>query len=171
MVSIAGGKLTGYRLMASAALEKVGEVLGRKLAPLDDAAPLPGGDFAGDLAALEQTLARAHALDAPACARLARLYGSETAQVLAHGAQPLPAVDAAFAGEIDWAVRVEGALHLEDAIYRRTRLGIYDARARDVLQAAAARMAALLGWSRERAEREVGEVEERLGRDMAFRSR
>ena len=171
LVSIAGGKLTGYRLMGSAALARVGEVLGRKLGAIDDAAPLPGGDFAGGLPALESALARERSLGAPACARLARLYGSETDQVLARGGEPLPAVEAAFAGEIDWAVRVEGALHLEDVIYRRTRLGIYDAHARQALRPVAARMAALLGWSSERTEREIGEVEERLARDMAFRTR
>lgn len=170
LVSIAGGKLTGYRLMASAALEKVSEVLGRTPGRLDDAAPLPGGDFAGDLAALERTLAHERSLSPSACARLARLYGSETGQVLAHGAEPLPAVEGAFTGEVDWAVRVEGALHLEDVIYRRTRLGIYDAHARRALRVVATRMASLLGWSPERSEREVADVEERLDRDMAFRS-
>jgi glycerol-3-phosphate dehydrogenase len=170
LVSIAGGKLTGYRLMASAALQKVGEVLGRKLGPLDDSAPLPGGEFAGDLAALEGVLARARSLDAGACARLARLYGSEAEQVLARGADPLPGVEA-FSGEVDWAVRVEGALHLEDVIYRRTRLGIYDAHARQAVRAVANRMAALLAWSSERSEREIGDVEERLARDLSFRPR
>jgi glycerol-3-phosphate dehydrogenase len=170
MVSIAGGKLTGYRLMANAALLKIGEVLGRKLGHLDDAAPLPGGDFAGDLAALERTISQGRALGPAACARLARLYGSETEQVLARGAEPLPGVEAAFTGEVDWAVHVEGALRLEDVVYRRTRLGIYDARARDALHAIARRMSALLHWSTEQTERETAEVQERLERDTAFRS-
>jgi glycerol-3-phosphate dehydrogenase len=170
LVSIAGGKLTGYRLMASAALAKVGDVLGRSLGHVDDTAPLPGGELA-DLSSLERSLARERGLGASACERLARLYGSETARMLDAGADPLPGVADAFTGEVDWAVRVEGALHLEDVLYRRTRLGIYDPHARRALRPIATRMAGLLGWSMERAEREVGEVGERLDRDLAFRSR
>ncbi len=54
------------------------EVLGRPLAAArDEDAPLPGGDFDGNLEALAQRVERASGVDARAAARLVRLYGTE----------------------------------------------------------------------------------------------
>jgi glycerol-3-phosphate dehydrogenase len=167
IVSIAGGKLTGYRPMAHAALLKVQEVLGLERRLADDSAPLPGGDFQGGLASLERKVDPEGMLGERARARLVRLYGCETEQVLARGAERLPGVEGAFAGEVDWAVQMEGALHAEDVIYRRTRLGIYDPRAREAVRAVAIRMASLLDWSPQRTEREIAQVEERLACDRS----
>jgi len=67
VVTMAGGKLTGYRLMARETLEKAAEICELGLGPLpEDEPPLPGGDFDGDLAALEASLVREFGL-APAC--------------------------------------------------------------------------------------------------------
>jgi glycerol-3-phosphate dehydrogenase len=48
VVTVAGGKLTGYRPTVERALESVARVLGREL-PDAEEGPLPGGDFDGDL--------------------------------------------------------------------------------------------------------------------------
>ena len=52
-----------------------------------------------------------------------------------------------LAGEVAWSLREEGAATLEDAIYRRLRVALYDPDAREaVVEPLAARMADALGW-------------------------
>src|SRR3990172_12102734 len=48
VVTVAGGKLTGYRPTVERVLERVARVLGREL-PNAEEGPLPGGGFDGDL--------------------------------------------------------------------------------------------------------------------------
>jgi glycerol-3-phosphate dehydrogenase len=170
LVSLAGGKLTGYRPMARATLERAAEVAGLRLAEAGEEPPLAGGDFDGDLGALASRLrAQAPALADDAALRLARLYGSEASAVLRLGSEPLLPGSALRAGEIDWAVAHEGAQSLEDVHYRRTRAALYDPEAREAAAPpAAARMAALLGWSDARRDAELAGLRERLAADLAF---
>ena len=167
-MSIAGGKLTGYRPMAWSVLDRVAEVLGQSLPPAPPESPLPGGERAPDLTAL------AHALDAPfdealaLARRLASLYGSEASAVVAGGSARLSCAAEMLEGEVDWAVEVEGAATVEDVVYRRARLAPYDPHARSAAEPVARRMAALLGWDERRALAEAGAVRERLARDLAF---
>jgi glycerol-3-phosphate dehydrogenase len=172
VVTIAGGKLTGYRPMARAAVERAAEVAGlRPAAPPADEPPLPGGDFAGDLDALAARLARGAGVSASCAARLVRLYGSEADAVAALGAESLPGDADLVAGEVDWAVRHEGALDLEDLWYRRLRAALYHPAARGAgLETAASRMAGLLGWSEDRRARELTAVRSRLADDLAFQT-
>src|SRR5258706_8207435 len=89
VVTIAGGKLTGYRRMALRTLQHVQRVLGRPLPEVPEGPPLPGGDFAGDLGPLADRIAHEHGVT-PTCARrLARLYGSEAGLVLKLGRESL----------------------------------------------------------------------------------
>jgi glycerol-3-phosphate dehydrogenase len=55
VVTVAGGKLTGYRPTAQRVLRSVAEVLSRKLPDFEEDA-LPGGDFDGDLDRLARSL-------------------------------------------------------------------------------------------------------------------
>ena len=171
VVTIAGGKLTGYRKMGVEVLARVAEVLGRALAPArDEDTPLPGGDFDGDLETLAQHLVRATGVDARSAARLVRLYGTEAELVTARGREPLVADTAVLAGEVDWAIDVEGALDALDVVYRRTRAALYDPDARRVIALPVAqRMAARLGWSAEQTREQARAVRERLDADLAFR--
>ena len=170
VVTIAGGKLTGYRRMAEEVMERVARVLERPLPPpADEDSPLPGGDFDGDLDALAARLVTQTGVEAPAAARLVRLYGTEAAAVVGLGATPLLPGSKVLSGEVDWAVGEEAAASLEDLIYRRTRVALYDPLARETLLApAAARMAALLGWDAARREREIADTRGRLERDLGF---
>jgi glycerol-3-phosphate dehydrogenase len=170
VIAIAGGKLTGYRKMAEQVVEQLAAQIGRPLAPAEEEPPLPGGDFAGDLDALAARLAAATALPAETAARLVRLYGSEAEAVVARGREALAPGTAVLAGEVDHGVAVEAARTLEDVVYRRTRAALYDPSAREAMVApAAARMAALLGWSPARCEQEQAAVRARLAADLAFR--
>ncbi len=169
MVTIAGGKLTGFRKMAEDIMVKVGEQLGRSLPPAPGPEPLPGGDFAGDLEHLARQLPGADNLGRACADRLARLYGSEAAAVLAGGAEALVTGGEVLRGEVDWAVNMEAALSLEDLIYRRTRAAWYSPAERDALLAPAAeRMAALLGWDTGEQQRQIAAVRQRFAEEMTF---
>jgi len=82
VVTMAGGKLTGYRPLARETVERAAEVGSLRIAPAArEDPPLPGGDFDGDLAALESALMRETGVSAVAAARLARLHGSEAREL------------------------------------------------------------------------------------------
>ncbi len=170
VLSIAGGKLTGYRGMARRVLETVAERLDRSIPEIADEPPLPGGDFDGDLEALAGRIAAAHALDEPTAARLARLFGAEADQVLALGAQPIHPGSRCVEGEVRWAVEREGAATLEDLIYRRTRLPLYDLDARASIEPLAQRLSHELGWDEARRREEIAHMHGRLDADLAFQS-
>jgi glycerol-3-phosphate dehydrogenase len=171
VVTVAGGKLTGFRPMARETLEKAAEVGGLAPAPPGrEPVPLPGGDFDGDLEALAGRLVRDHGLDGASAARLALAYGGEAPLLATRGTEPLVPGSPILAAEVDWAVEVEGALHLEDVHYRRTGAALYHPEAREAaLAPSAARMAAQLGWSAERRRAEIEAVRVRLADDLAFR--
>jgi glycerol-3-phosphate dehydrogenase len=172
VVTIAGGKLTGFRPMAQETLEKAAQVADLRVSPpLGELSPLPGGDFDGDLSALSARLVAEHGLPAETADRLALCYGAESPQLAARGTRPLVPGSTILASEIDWAVEVEGALRLEDVHYRRTRAALYHPEAREAgLAASAARMAVLLGWDDARREAEIAGVLQRLAADLAFRT-
>jgi glycerol-3-phosphate dehydrogenase len=169
VVHMAGGKLTGYRPEALRALECAAEVLGLPLREPPAERPLPGGDFAGDLSALERDLAGQLALAPRGAARLARLYGSEAAAVAKLGVDPLAPGAPVLEGEVEWAVRCEGAATLEDFLYRRSRAPLYDADVcRALAEPAARRLAHLLDWSDARRSSELDAARERLAGDRSF---
>ncbi|MBI5284167.1 MAG: glycerol-3-phosphate dehydrogenase/oxidase [Chloroflexi bacterium] len=168
VVTVAGGKLTGYRPTVERVLESIAQVLGRKLPDVDEP-PLPGGDFDGDLARLARSLVEEFGISEGTGARLAKLYGCEAPAVVRLGAAPLAADAPLLSGEIDWGVTQEGAARLEDVIYRRTRAALYDPGARDrVVEPAARRMAEILGWNAERISDEVGRTRGRITADLTF---
>jgi glycerol-3-phosphate dehydrogenase len=170
MVTVAGGKLTGYRKMAIQVMEKVAEVLEIPLppAPAGDA-PLAGGDFHGDLDSLAAELRRKVGLDERRAARLVRLYGAEAEAVAARGRESLVEAAAILTGEVDWAVECEGAATLEDVLYRRTRVAIWEPESRESLvEPVARRMRQLLGWSEDRAQQECRSTRARFAGELAF---
>jgi glycerol-3-phosphate dehydrogenase len=171
VVSLAGGKLTGYRPMARAVLERAAEVAELRLADAGEEPPLAGGDFAGGLDDLAAALRRERpGLEEATAARLVRLYGAEARAVAALGPEPLAPGVPVLAGEVEFGVAREGACRLEDVHYRRTRVALYEPAAREAaLAPAAARMAALLGWSDARRAEELARTRERLALDLDFR--
>jgi glycerol-3-phosphate dehydrogenase len=170
VVSIAGGKLTGYRPMARATLERAALDHGLALGPLPaEEPPLPGGDFDGDLDALAAAVGRETGVGEACAARLVRLYGSEAPAVGALGPETLPGDASVCLGEVDWAIANEAARCLEDVVYRRLRTAFYHPDAREsALDPLAARMAKGLGWDAERTASEVAAVRRRLGADLGF---
>ena len=143
LLTIFGGKITTYRRLAEAVLEKLGEHLPRpsgKPAGWTATVPLPGGDFARDgfereLAALA---ARYGFLQQAQLRRLLRLYGTQ-ARVLLGDARVASDLGRDFGAglteaELDYLVREEWARTGDDVLWRRTKLGLrLDPAAREVV--------------------------------------
>jgi glycerol-3-phosphate dehydrogenase len=117
LLTVTGGKLTTFRLIALDALEAVRHRL-PDLPPLDANMPvlnpvnieLPGAAHL-DQAARRRLLGR-YAADAPALIRAAGPKELET----------IPGTETLWA-ELRWAARAEGVVHLDDLLMRRVRVG------------------------------------------------
>jgi glycerol-3-phosphate dehydrogenase len=168
VVTVAGGKLTGYRPTVERVLGSVAQVLGRELPDVEEG-PLPGGDFDGDLDRLARSLVEEFGVSETVGARLARLYGCEAPEVAGLGAAPVAENAPVLAGEIDWSVLEEGAARVEDVVYRRTRAALYEPEAAQrIVDPVAERMGELLGWDRKQIGEEVERTRARLVSDLSF---
>jgi glycerol-3-phosphate dehydrogenase len=118
LLTVTGGKLTTFRLMAHDALRAVRSRLPghrhflRRLRMLDPTPP--------------ERCVEAE-LSAPTCVRLLGRYGAD-APALTAAAQSgeLKPIDGGLNlwAEVRWAARTEGVVHLEDLLLRRVRLGL-----------------------------------------------
>jgi len=160
MWTIAGGKLTTWRSMASELMDEIGRALGqsRETRAAAHAAsarePLPGGE-SPTLAGFQE-LAEAAGLPAPTATHLVRHYGAETAAILnllrddPTLAQPIHPAHPAIGAEVVHAARREFAMSVDDVLARRVHLAWETS---DQGVAAAAIVAELLGteldWSTE----------------------
>jgi glycerol-3-phosphate dehydrogenase len=168
LISVAGGKLTGYRGIAKRVLELVGHRLRPFDIDLSREGSLPGGDFDGEMAPLQDELARRHDISGSLAQRLAHLYGTESHTVIAAGPERLtPGIDI-LRGEIEFAMTHEGALSLEDVFYRRTRAALYTVRGIEAVGEMADCMASRLGWDDERRAHELRSVRQRFAEDLDF---
>ena len=170
LISIAGGKLTGYRLMGIEAVDEVCRVLSRELPSPDDLPPLPGGDFSGSLDQLSQRLQQSSKLEPIICDRLVRLYGTEADDVIKLSAKPVLTGSTLIQGEVEWAVTMEAACTLADVVYRRTRAALYNMDRREVVTPIARQMGKLLAWDSERMEQELRHTCGLLDADLQFQS-
>jgi len=131
-LSVFGGKLTTYRVLAEEAVDllapKLGLTRGRHWTA---GVALPGGDLPG--ADFDRFLAASGArwpwLPAALHLRLARAYGSSMERVLGKaagisdlGEEVLPGLHAA---EIDYLIREEWACTADDILWRRSKLGLH----------------------------------------------
>lgn len=130
LISVFGGKITTYRRLAEAMLEKIEGHLGRRGKPWTASASLPGGEFAVD--GFDAELARLRAgypfLEPGHARRLVRLYGTRARSVLGK------ATSAAHLGrrfgsdlyevEVDYLMAWEWARTAEDVLWRRTKQGL-----------------------------------------------
>ncbi|MBP1804378.1 glycerol-3-phosphate dehydrogenase [Rubellimicrobium aerolatum] len=136
VLHVFGGKITTYRRLAEAALEKLAPVLGTAAPPWTARAPLPGGDFPVDgVPRLVADLRAAHPfLTEPWALRLVRAYGTD-ARALLSGARGLADLGEDFGAtlteaELRWLRDREYARTADDVLWRRTKLGLrLDARA------------------------------------------
>jgi len=179
LLTIAGGKLTTYRLMARDVVDRVAARLraldGRPRAarPPTDRLPLPGGETA-DLEGLVKAATERSARESTA-RYLVGAYGSEAAAVLnlverdRTLGQPIVAGRPEVWAEVTHAVEREMALRLSDVLIRRLHL-FYTTRDQAVSAAGAVadRMAEALGWDTTRRAAEVAEYRTQVERSRAF---
>jgi glycerol-3-phosphate dehydrogenase len=166
LITIAGGKLTTYRVMArdvvDRAAQRLHEVDGRPTvaAPPTDREPLPGGE-AAELAVLVEA-ARARGVSDAVAEHLVASYGSEAAAVLnlverdrALGA-PIVHDKPHIWAEVTYAVEREMALRVQDVLVRRLHL-YYELpqHAQELVAPVAQRMKKLLGWDDSREAEEL----------------
>lgn len=130
LLNIFGGKITTYRKLAEAALDKISEALPGVKSAWTAGISLPGGDFpVGEVKTLQDTLASDYPfLTAYASRRLIRAYGTEAWEVLgdAKSATDLGQDFGATitARELDWAIAREWVRSGEDYLWRRTKQGL-----------------------------------------------
>jgi glycerol-3-phosphate dehydrogenase len=137
LLSVIGGKITTYRRLAEAALERLAAHLPVRqgLSPGWTAQhPLPGGDFgAADLVPLVERFSREHPFLAAAHAeRLIHAYGTRAPHVLG-GAKSAADLGRHFGAslweaEVRYLAEEEWARTAEDVAWRRSKLGLWMAR-------------------------------------------
>lgn len=119
LVTVTGGKLTTFRLMANDVLRRAARLAGKPFAPHHDndmlifspaPANLPGLRFDNELPR-----------------RLKGYYGADALPLLAeadlHEREPVPGTDTLWA-ELAWSARREAVVHLDDLLLRRSRIGL-----------------------------------------------
>ena len=169
LVSVAGGKLTTYRVMAE---DTVDVVLGEGAKERESATerlPLVGAAGFEALRAQLPHVCAHYGWDEATGEHLLGRFGDEIGRIgtLCLGsprlARPLEHAPDYLAAEVVFAVRCEGALTLEDVLRNRIRL---DTELKDRGAAAAAEVADLmapeLGWDAARVEREVADYTHRV---------
>jgi glycerol-3-phosphate dehydrogenase len=133
LLSIVGGKITTYRVVAEEALRRLAPLLRRPAgcpsgAAWTRGAPLPGGDFAcGDRLARD-LVAALPALGAGVAGRLVRTYGALARGILA-GARSAEDLGVHFGAglyerEVRHLINKEWARTADDILWRRTKLGL-----------------------------------------------
>jgi glycerol-3-phosphate dehydrogenase len=160
LISLAGGKLTTYRLMAERgidlAVEQLRDRFGMQAKPVSTKQIiLSGGGIQRDnFKALAQQLARTGNLPLATAHHLLHNYGANAERILelTHEdealRQPLLADLPNLAAEVVYAVREESALTIADVLTRRTRIAMLGT-ALNCVSAVANLMARELGWDDE----------------------
>jgi glycerol-3-phosphate dehydrogenase len=157
LVSVVGGKVTGYRAIA----EEVGDLVARKLGwpdsrqSLTDTEPLPGGhltDLESYVSAELWPRAGALGLDREQADYLGSIYGSLAPAVLERIEREPRLVrrvcenEPTIAAQLHHAVEAEWARSLGDVLLRRTGLGLRACQALDCLDSVIEVVAPLLDW-------------------------
>ncbi|HEY3010618.1 MAG TPA: glycerol-3-phosphate dehydrogenase/oxidase [Micromonosporaceae bacterium] len=170
---VAGGKLTTYRVMAADVVDRAARRLGAARPSRTEQLPLLGADGYAAMWRDRADLARRHSVPAGVVEHLLERYGTLTTHVLAtlHAdpalAMPLTGAPEYLCAEIAYAASAEAALHLDDALTRRTRVSIETPhRGEESASHAASIMGAVLGWD---AATRAREVEHYLARVAAER--
>lgn len=184
IVSVVGGKITGYRAIA----EEVGELVARKLGHVFDGdergsltqqRPLPGGHLDDVGSYVEHELwprANQLGLDRGQASHLGRVYGSLGPSLLSMAeADPRLAArvcpdQPSIVAELARAVGEEWAVSLGDVLLRRTPIGLHACQALDCLDSIAEHLGHLLGWDAAERARQVAAYKAELAPMRRFSS-
>ncbi len=130
LINIFGGKITTYRRLSEAVLEKIEALIGSKKPAWTSSSHLPGGNIpTGSINKLAHDLCNNFPfLDQPQALRLTSLYGTIAFKIL-RGAKSISDLGQCFGAnlfesEVDYLIEQEFALTANDILYRRTKLGL-----------------------------------------------
>ncbi|SIS66973.1 glycerol-3-phosphate dehydrogenase [Neptunomonas antarctica] len=129
LISIFGGKITTYRKLSEAAVDKLCEYFPTSGEKWTANAPLPGGNFSNQNSLQKEFTKQYGWLPTPLLRRFVRTYGTLTVDLLKNTTQ-LSDLGHQFAegfyeAEILYLINNEWALTVEDIIWRRTKLGLH----------------------------------------------
>jgi glycerol-3-phosphate dehydrogenase len=131
LLSVFGGKITTYRLLAERALDRLARHFPEARRAWTKAAVLPGGDIPDlDVEAWARTLGASFGgLPQPLLRRLAGTYGTRARNLLEGVTTPSDLGEHfgadLYAREVDHLVAHEWALTADDVLWRRTKLGLH----------------------------------------------
>jgi glycerol-3-phosphate dehydrogenase len=176
LISIAGGKLTGYRKMAERVTDRVIEKYfsSRQLKKCaTDNLVLPGGDFtaqslheAGEWLAREATARGLRGSDA---ARLLHLYGTQAPAILARMRTSADAELSLLLAEARFCIESEFALRPTDFLVRRSGLLYFNyPQAVRLVPQVLALFAESIGWAEEITQREEEQLTKALAQVKQF---
>ena len=130
LINIFGGKITTYRKLSEALVEKIGQAIGVRGKPWTAGAPLPGGDFPamGFDSEVDRLDADYPFLGRDGARRLVRLYGTQARRLLGKAAS-LEDLGRDFGAglreaEVRYLMQYEWARTAEDVLWRRTKRGL-----------------------------------------------
>lgn len=130
LLSVFGGKLTTYRKLAEHAMDKLAAWYPHCGAAWTKGSQLPGGHFTGNRDTFADKLAQRYSFITPTLARrYARTYGSNSELILASAGR-LEDLGEDFGhefyeAELRYLIEHEWVRRLDDAIWRRTKLGMW----------------------------------------------
>lgn len=130
-LSIFGGKITTYRVLALKAIKTLKAALRSSTDDWTSDAPLPGGDFPveGFDALVDQYADRWSFVDRDTIKRVVRAYGTDTVKILHDVTQVSDLGEHFGAGffevELHWLIEKEFAQTAEDVLWRRSKLGLH----------------------------------------------
>lgn len=174
LVSIAGGKLTTYRVMAADAVDfALGKPQAKRRPSITDRTPLLGAVGLDAVAAQAPQVARRFGWTVERVHHLLDRYGSNLDALLALVeadpllASPLVAEPRYTRAEIAFACTHEGALHLEDVLVNRVRLNSeHRDRGASAIDEVASIVAPLLGWDAARTASEKENYAARIAAEL-----
>jgi glycerol-3-phosphate dehydrogenase len=159
LISILGGKMTGYRAIAAEAVDLACVKLGSDVKCSTATIPLPGSPGLADEA--KARVAAESGLDAETVAHLNSLYGSGLERIIdlvrqdPRGKQAVCSHSRDILAQVWYAVNEEGAMTVSDFMLRRGTVGLASCRGLDAVEVVGLEMGRLLGWS-------VGEFQEQV---------
>jgi glycerol-3-phosphate dehydrogenase len=131
LLSVFGGKITTYRRLAEHAMDKLKPVMGFDARAWTGSATLPGGDMpdADFEAFLKEAQAERPWLPKALARRYARAYGTRIGRILdsARRVEDLGEHigDGLYEAELDYLLREEWAMTVDDVLWRRSKLGLH----------------------------------------------
>jgi len=168
ILSVIGGKYTTSRHLAEQVVDLALRKLGKEEAPCDtQATPLVGGEIGRFSSFTRRRQALFDDVNPKVIANLCRNYGSRMEQVAElardrkNGFEPIND-DGDIYAQVIFAMRREGALTLDDVLFRRTGIGTLGHPGEAMVEEIAKMMAKELGWHAKRRHAEVDKALERF---------